>query len=809
MKKQKLVLILLGILFVVPLAFANDPDEFGDDGIIKGKITDAKTKHPVEYATVAVYKKDDNSVVTGTITDDKGEFNIKGLKPGSFYVVISFLGYDDKRYDDLEIQAGRDVVDLGNIVLGSSAKSIDEVEVVADRQSVDFQIDKKVVSVGKQMTSASLSAVEVLENVPSIKVDIDGNVSLRGSTGITVLIDGKPTVLDASDALRQIPASTIENIEIITNPSAKYQPDGTGGIINIITKKNRLQGVQGLVNVKVGTFEQYGGDILLNIKRKKVNFYVGGDYNNHPFPGKSYALRRTESEGVTTTRESFGSQDMAFSGGSLRTGLDWDITDNDNFTLELRGGKFNHEDDSKLKYITTTDVDETESIEQNIGKSARNRNFYSVTGNYQKKFAQKGHELSAQLNYRGRDGEEWSKNWLYEDGSSDVSDGTYTTEDGPSGRWELRVDYTKPVGKDRLEAGFQGRKSNSQDITSLSTYDTAIQDWALQTDKANSIDYVRDIYAVYATYKGEKARLGYQFGLRGEYTNRDIKNNSDGEEYKINRWDYFPTVHLSYKLPEDHQLMASYSRRIDRPRGFYLEPFITWEDMYDARMGDPDIKPEYIDAMELGYLKKWGQSQLSLEGYYRITHNKVERIESVYDENTVLTTFANIGSDYSLGLDVTYSAPITKWWDINLMGNLYNYEVKGSTDEESYDKTSFNWSSRLNNNFKVIKNLQVQFDGDYNSETVTSQGRTGDRYSFNGAVRYDFWDRKMSASLQARDIFGTSKWVSVTETSSLYNYQKRSHRSPMISFTLSMRLNNFVQKKGSRMGSDSESMNED
>ncbi len=809
MKKQRLILILLGILFVLPTVFANKPDELGDDGIIKGKISDGKTKKPVEYATVAVYKKEDNSVVTGTITDEKGEFSVKGLKPGTFYVIISFLGYDDKRYDDIDIEKGRDVYDMGTVVLGASTKSLDEVEVVADRQSVDFQIDKKVVSVGKQMTSASLSAVEVLENVPSIKVDIDGNVSLRGSSGITVLIDGKPTVLDASDALRQIPASTIENIEIITNPSAKYQPDGTGGIINIITKKNRLQGVQGLVNLKVGTFEQYGGDALLNIKKHNVNFYVGGDYNNHPFPGKTYALRRTVSDGITTTKESFGSRDGAFYGGSLRTGLDWDITDKDNFTLEIRGGKFNHEDDSELKYITTTDSDDSEYVEQNIGKSSRNRNFISITGNYQKKFAQKGHELSAQLNYRSRDGEESSKNWLYEDGNTDASDGTFTTEDGPSGRWELRVDYTKPIGKDILEAGFQGRKSNSEDITSLSIFDANIQDWDLQEDKGNSIDYVRDIYAVYTTYKGEMARLGYQFGLRGEYTNRDIENNSDGAEYKINRWDYFPTVHLSYKLPDDHQLMASYSRRIDRPRGFYLEPFITWEDMYDARMGDPDIKPEYIDAMELGYLKKWGQAQLSLEGYYRITHNKVERIESVYDENTVLTTFANIGSDYSLGLDVMFSSPITKWWDINLMGNLYNYEVKGSTEEESYDKTSFNWSSRLNNNFKVMKNLQLQFDGNYNSETVTSQGRTGDRYSFNGAIRYDFWDRKMSASLQARDIFGTSNWVSVTETPTLYNYQKRSHKSPMISFTVSMRLNNFVQKKSSRVSSDSDSMNED
>ncbi len=803
MMKQKVLIILVGILMFSFQVFSNNTDADGDDGIIKGKITDSKTKQPVEYATVAVYSKEDDSVVTGVITDENGEFKIKGLKPGAFYVVVSFMGYDEKRFDDLVVGNGREVLDLGDIFMGESTKSLDEVEVVANQQSIDFQIDKKVVSVGKQMTSASLSAVEVLENVPSIKVDIDGNVSLRGSTGITVLIDGKPTVLDASDALRQIPASTIENIEIITNPSAKYQPDGTGGIINIVTKKNRLQGVQGLINIKAGNFEQYGGDFLLNYRKNNFNFYVGGDYNNRPFPGESYAIRKTTSDGVTTTKISNGESDRGHEGRSIRTGLDWDITDNDALSIGFRAGKYNMDGESELTYLTITDPVSTEVREDNISKSSRNGNYYSLTGNYLKKFAQKGHELAGQLNYRYRDGGEWSKNWLYEENSTDVTSGTYTTEDGPSGRWELRLDYTKPIGNDKLEAGFQGRKSNSEDLTSLSDYNTSTGDWDLQGDKSNSIDYVRDIYALYATYKGEKARLGYQIGLRGEYTNREIKNKTDGEKYTINRWDYFPTVHLSYKLPEDNQLMGSYSRRIDRPRGWFLEPFVTWEDMYNVRMGDPNIKPEYIDALELSYLKKWGQTQLSLETYYRVTHNKVERIESVYDEGIVLTTFANVGSDYSLGADVTLSTSLAKWWDVNLMGNLYNYKVEGEMNGESYDNTSFNWSSRINNTFKVVKNLQLQLDANYNSATVTSQGRNESNYSINGAVRYDFMDRKMSLAMQARDIFSTSDWVSITETNSLYNYQRRSRKSPMISFTLSIRLNNYTQKRGNSQNSGS------
>ncbi len=793
---KRISLILVVLMVMLSSIRANDSESTGEEGIVKGKVYDSKTKKPIEYATVAIYKSDDDSVVTGTISDANGEFKIKGLEPGEFYIVISFLGYDDKKYDKVFVENRRHVIDLGEIVLGASSEAIEEVEIVAERQSVEFKIDKKVVSVGKQMTSASLSAVEVLENVPSIRVDIEGNVSLRGSSGFTVLIDGKPTVLDPSDALRQTPASTIENIEIITNPSAKYQPDGTGGIINIITKKNRAQGIQGLVNVKAGTFNQYGGDILLNWRQKNTNFFVGADYNDRPFPGESYSKRTTTANSVTTVKESFGENDRVYSGLSYRAGFDWDITDHDFFSIGIRTGKYDRGGESSQRYITSYIPASSEILEQNESESNRGGNYYSLTGNYQKKFAEEGHKLAAQLNYRYREGEEWNKNWLYDNGSNSPSSGTYTTEDGPSSRWEMRIDYTKPISEtDRFEAGFQGRSSDSDDITSLSNYDTNVGDFVLQEDISNSVNYLRSIYAIYSTYNGEWAKLGYQFGLRGEYTKRDINNKRADEVYTIDRFDYFPTLHLSYQLPKDHQLMASYSRRIDRPRGYFLEPFITWEDMYNVRQGDPNIDPEYINALELGYLKKWENAQLSLEGYYRVTYNKIERIQSVYDEGILMTSFANVGTDYSLGIDATYNVPLFKWWEINLMGNLYDYRVEGEMNGQDFNNSSFNWSSRLNSTFKLMKTLQLQLDGDYNSPTVTSQGETEGYYAMNGAMRFDFLDRKMSAVVQVRDIFVTAKRVSTTKDDNFSNYRRWERKAPFASFTLSYRINNFMPKR--------------
>ena len=798
------ILTLVVVLFIPLIVFGNVPEK---EGIVKGKVYNGKQKTPVEYATVAVYNADDDSVITGTISDENGNFKIKGLTNGNFYVVVSFLGFENKRYENIVVDGGRDMIDLGTISLGDANESIEEVEVIAERQSVEFHIDKKVVSVGKQMTSASLSAVEVLENVPSVRVDIEGNVSLRGSTGFTVLIDGKPTVLEPSDALRQTPASTIQNIEIITNPSAKYQPDGTGGIINIITKKNRTQGVQGLINAKAGTYGMYGGDFLLNWRKKNFNFNIGADYNERPFPGETYSRRETTQSETTTIIEAQGDNERSYNGGGFRGGIDWDMTKRDALSFNFRVGEFNMASESDLNYLTKTIPATTELRELSANESDRSGMYYSVTGNYTHKFVQKGHEFAAQLNYRSHDGDEYSQNTLSQNGI--INNGTRTTEVGPNQRWELRLDYTKPVGEsDQFEAGFQGRTGLGDDETRRFLWSETDNDFVEDPNSYNTTTLDRNIYALYSVYKGKKSDFGYQFGLRGEYTNRTIESTGADQTYVIDRWDYFPTVHFSYELPAENQIMASYSRRIDRPRSYYLEPFETWTDMFNVRSGNPELDPEYIDALELGYLKQWEKTQLSLETYYRVTHGKVERIQKVYDEGILLHTYDNVGTDYSLGLEAMYNIPVAKWWEMNLMGNIYDYRIE-SNYEGVEDRSSFNWSSRINNSFVLKKNVKLQIDGNYNSPTVTAQGETEGNYYMNAAVRMDFMDRKLSAVIQARDVLGTSKRVSITEDVSFYNYQKQTRNAPMISFTLSYRLNNFIQKRSRNGGDNGGGMEDD
>ncbi len=807
---RRLGLLILVFLSFTASGFSNTPVlSLGEKGVVKGKVFDKISNAPIEYATVVIYNAKDSSVVTGTVTDIKGEFRISNLDSGEFYLVVSFLGYRNQQFDNVLVKPGQRMYDIGKISLFPSKEVLGEVEVVAERHSIDYHIDKKVVSVGKQMTAASLSAVEVLENVPSVRVDIEGNVSLRGSSGFTVLIDGKPSILDPSDALRQIPASTIDVIEIITNPSVKYRPDGTAGIINVITKKNRIQGVQGLFNTNVGTYGQYGGDFLLNWRLKNTNLFIGADYNQRAHPGTQLKERNTFRNDSVFHIKSEGDAERSYSTSGLRAGFDWDMTDKDAFSLGFRYGDRSFKSSTEMDFYEWSTPGDGITKYYSFDDSKRGGGYMSLTGNYKHQFDEKGHELSAQIDYSLRNGDEKSHNELYTP-EGEISDGKLSTEKGPSNRTEFRLDYTRPFNpKSKMELGFQGRLSDSQDETELFEYDIESGDYVFQPEYSNNTEYLRNILSVYGLYAGSSGNFGYQAGLRSEYTNREITTLKDNESFLIDRMDFFPTVHLSYDFGEDNQMMGSYSRRIDRSRGYYLEPFLTWQDAYNVRMGNPDLLPEYIDSYELAYINEFEKVQLSLEGYYRITHNKVERVRSVYSENVFLHTYDNVGKDYSLGVELMVNMLLVKWWEMDVMGNLYNYKVEGELYGDPFSNSSLNWSSRFNNTFKATKSLQFQLNSSYNSPSVTAQGKYEGYYTFNAAVRADFLKRKLSAVVQARDIFQTANREGTSSGPDFDYYYKYIRKSPFVSLTLSYRLNNFKPKRRDGRGSDGEGMGEE
>ena len=801
--RNKLIYLLVFFSFIfspMQRTFAMEPLV---NGKIHGQVFDKNSQNSIEYATIVVYEGLTDEMVTGTISQPDGSFEIDQLESGSYYVLVSFIGFVQKRFDQITIDDNNRQVDLGEIFLEPDAQVLNEVEIVAEHHSIDYQIDKKVISVNQMLSSASMSAVEILENVPSIRVDIEGNVSLRGSSGITVLIDGRPTILDASDVLSQIPASSIQSIEIITNPSAKYEPDGTGGIINVITKKQRSLGLQGIINGSTNSFGMLEGDLLLNYNTGKVNFYVGGQYGKSPRFGESYDERRTTRGDTTTRVESSGEYERNRNRFEVKLGADWQISSKDQLAIEANLGNYSQTSSSTLNYLTTRSVDDYRLEELNSNESSRGGRYQGLSSNYLHRFGPDNHQLAIQANYRFREGKEYTEN-LLSDVEKLVNSGTKSTEDGPSSRYDLKLDYSLPLAKDRfVETGFQMRNSLSTDITKFYLYDVSSSEFKLQDELNNETEYDRNILALYGIYKADRSKFGYQLGLRTEYTDREIRSASEDIPFVIDRWDFFPTVHFSYKLPGQNQLMASYARRIDRPRGYYLEPFITWTDMFNLRQGNPAILPEYIDGYELGYIKEWEDARFSAEVYYRIQYNKIERFQEVYTTGVLLTTYDNVGTDYALGIETMFNMPLFPWWDLTFMGNVYDYRIKGERNEDSFEYKSFNWSSRLDNSFRVMKKLRFQLNGQYNSPTVNSQGRDLGYYDLNAAVRADFLDDKLSVVFQVRDIFGTHRHISIAEDTDFYNYRKRTMNGPIFSLSLSYKINNFKQQEGRRGDGDS------
>ncbi|HEY9114328.1 MAG TPA: outer membrane beta-barrel family protein [Bacteroidales bacterium] len=771
-------------------------------GKLKGTVLDSETREGLEYATISVYRTGEERLITGTVTDLYGHFKFENLEPGNYYLVVAFLGMDNKKIENISVKNMEDNINVGKIILNPTAKSLSEVEIVSKRAPVEYMIDKKVITVDRQITATSGSAVDVLENTPSVKVDVEGNVTLRGSSGFTVLVDGKPTILDPSDALRQIPASTIENIEIITNPSVKYRPDGSSGIINIITKKNHLDGLSGIVNLNAGMYNAYGGDFLLSYRFNKLNVFAGASYNKRTRPGTSISNRETYSLDTTFFVNSSGDRDRQWVGTNVKAGIEYDVTKNDFISLGGTIGNWDMEGTSDLFY---TEWDYPSSYNNNYSsmeKSARGGNYYELNGAYQRKFARKGHQLNLNANYQFRDADEYSQSELT-DTAGVLDNGKKNVETGPGQRLDIKLDYTLPLReKDKFEAGFQSRNNRSEDNTELYFLDPETGDFILQPEFSHLTDYTENIYALYALYAGYLNNFGYQLGLRGEYTDRTIA--SSGEpDFVLDGWDYFPTIHLSYDLPKDMQLMASYSRRIDRPRGWELEPFITWQDEFNVRQGNPDLLPELIDSFDASFLKKFDKGSFSTDLYYKITHNKVERVQSIFVEDVILNTVENVGKDYSLGVEFLFNYNLLKWWEIDFSGTYYYYKIEGTLYDAPFERTSNNWNSRFNNTFTVRKNFIFQLNSSYNSGSVTAQGTSSGFYTLDAAIKTSFLKKTLSATLQARDLFGTALRENISRGEGFYTYNKYQPKAPVVSITLSYRFNNFRQaKKGN--GGDGE-----
>ncbi|WP_162098592.1 outer membrane beta-barrel family protein [Melioribacter roseus] len=788
--KNLLFLILLGISQVIAQS----------GGKLTGRVLDASTRNPLEFANLVLFNAADSTQYSGTVTDKNGNFLIEKIRPGKYYLRISFIGYDNRFINDLTIKPNT-TLDLGIIEISPRTVGINDVVVSGERAPISYEIDKKVINVGQNIVAASGTAVDILENVPSITVDVEGNVSLRGSTNFRVLIDGRPSILDPNEILQQIPASEIENIEIITNPSAKYDPEGTAGIINIVMKKNKNIGLSGLVELNGGLKDKYGGEIITDLKSDKLDINLGLNYNKRNFGIDQNQNNWTNRNDIYTYYNSIGTSNRNREYYGIRGSISYDFGNKKILTFGGRAGSRSFGGNSNLYYTQWNSLNTLPESYINSSNRKRSGDYYSLFLNYIHNFEEKGHQLTADISFDRDNSDEESRNNLVLDNK--IVDGKINTESGPGKEFTAKIDYTLPLGGDRkFEAGYQGQIDISDESIGLLNYNPVTSNYDFIEEYSHTTKYNRNESAIYSLFQDKIGTFGYQFGLRAEYTGRSVEIPDSSLEFTLYRWDFFPSLHISYEIFEGNEIMTSYTRRINRPRGWEFEPFYTWMDAYNVRIGNPSLLPEYIDSYELGYQTLIGNTVFSVETYYRVVKNKKERVRSAFSDNVTLMSVQNVGTDYSLGTELFLNFDLIKNWNINLMGNLYNYRIKGRLNDIPFERSSFNWNVRFNNSIKLTTSTTLQFNLIYNSPSVSSQGRRESFMFTNLALKQEFLNKMLSVTLQVRDLFGTAEFEMQEESHDFYNYSHFKREAPIVMLNLRFNINNYKNNRRENQGED-------
>lgn len=762
-------------------------------GKITGQVRDSVSSQSMEYVTVALFNSKDSSLQTGAITDGVGEFYINEIPAGNYYARFSFIGYENKIIKDIVISTSKRTIDFNKVLLVSDQEILEGVTVTVEKPLVTYEIDKKIVNVEGMSTVASATAIEVLENIPSVTVDMDGNVSLRGSSGFTLLIDNKPSPMEASEALQMIPASNIKDIEIITNPSAKYNAEGTSGIINIILKKNKLEGVSTLINLNGGNYDNYAGDFLVSINKSKLKFNIGANYRN------ANRYRDITQERIITFNEgqsevnSAGLHRFFRTNYGLNAALEWSPNRKSSFSFGVNG--------NQRQYNAAANYDFQERsngvlLNEYTNKERTLRQFYGLTLSSGYEYlinGDKEHRINLTGMYNLHDGEEDALTESF-DQFGNKQEGNNSTEVGPSKLFRIDLDYERPLkNNSKLKIGARTDFGNNSDDQNSFELNETSGEYVKLPLFSSIVDYKQNVYAGYAIYSGKlKEKLGYQFGLRSEYTDRNIFMETLNSNTIIQRLDFFPSAHFSYQLTDKNQLKANFSRRIQRPRSWNLEPFIFWEDPYTVRQGNPNLLPEYIQSYELGWISELkNKGSFSAELYHRNTINTIERIQEPYDSNVVLKRPINAGSSNSTGLELSYRKRFKDWWGVDLGVNTFFYEISGVLNDIAFGREALTYNVRLANTFNLFTDWKFQVVSSYTSAQATAQGRTNGYYSIDLALKKDFWKNRMSTSFQFRNALNSIKRETWVETPSLDTYRLAAPRWPIFSIALAFRLNNY------------------
>ncbi|HEY4322857.1 MAG TPA: TonB-dependent receptor [Mucilaginibacter sp.] len=758
---------IIAIIVLSCFSFANAQGTTAG-GTVSGKLVDAANNQPLELATVSLVRQSDKHPVKGMQTDLNGNFSLTGIDNGVYVLHATYVSYLTYIKDSITITPQKNNIQLGNIKMRQGKGLLKEVVVTAQKSQIQLGVDKKSFNVDQSLVSQGGSVTDLLTNVPSVQVDVDGNVSLRGSTNVKILINGKPSALtggDISDILQSIPASAIETIEVITNPSSKYQAEGDSGIINIILKKNSQKGFTGSASGSVGTQNTYNGTASLAYQNSKVNVYTNYSYRQGDRIGNGTVDKTTHlNDGTIQTQDQVTDQKFTFKGHNIRSGIDINLSPkttlgfSNNINIRDRdrtqtGNTFINQNDTLLQ-----------RIDQNNLSNGHGTNLdFSLDFNH--KFKKKDEELSANIDYgidKNNNFDNLQSDYYYYTIPQYFPSVQHNTTMGTQHNFNIQSDYTLPLKNGKLEAGFRSNINNNNSNFISDTLNTTNGSFDYNPLLSNDFIYKENVNALYTNYQHTFGNFSIQGGLRLEDTHiRTILTDSTTVNNKQDYIRLYPSLFLTDKLTENQTLQLSYSRRVTRPNSRQLSPFVDQSDRLNYTTGNPDLKPQDIHSFELSYINYWKTVTLTSSLYYRLTYDNIQRITTPLtptNTDTTITRFENVKSATNAGYELIAKVSPTAKLDFTANVNIYYRYIAGDPSLGLATTSGYSWNGNITANYKPIKKLGIQLRGDYEGPQVIPQGTMKAIYGVDAGIRYDITS-KLNLSVNSRDIFNTRHFV--------------------------------------------------
>lgn len=766
-------------------------------GTVKGVILDEATQQPLSYATVTLFNSTDSTLVTGGVTDDAGIFTIEDVPNGNYYAEIDFIGYKKQAIADIRVSGTNAIIDLKTLSLSSDAATLQEIEVRAEKSTMQMALDKRIFNVGKDLANIGGTALQLLDNVPSITVDVEGNVSLRGSGGVRILINGKPSGLVGngdSDGLRNIPANLIDRIEVITNPSSRYEAEGMAGIINIILKKENQDGINGSFDLTAGYPNNYGGAANVNWRKNKLNLFAnyGLYYRKNPGGGQTY--QRFYNADTLFLSQRFQDRERGGWSNSLRAGLDYYFNPTSILTTAItyRYGKDENFSEITYKdYLYSLDNPTEIAVRRDDEVETEPNLEYALT--YRKEFKRKGQEFVADVRFQDN----------YEEENSNIREQFYTPEFVPANAPDLlqrsfnaegeneliiQLDYVHPISKEgRFEVGTRASVRGINNDYRVEEF--ADNSWGVLPGLTNEFNYDENIYAAYGIFGEKWGKFSTQVGLRAEYSDVTTELIQTGEINPRDYFNVFPSAFVSYDLPQQNAIQVSYSRRIRRPNFRDLNPFFTFSDARNFFSGNPNLNPEFTDSYEITHIKYWDKASFTSSVYYRHTEGVVDRIRRVDDKGNTTTRPENLLTANNYGAEVTFSTSPFEWWDMNGNVNFFRSQVDGGNLGPSFRADTYTWFARMQSKLDIFDFLDAQLSFNYRAPRKTTQGRDKSQAYVDLGLSKDILNSNGTLTLSVRDLFNSRLFRSTTIAEGFYSENEFRWRARQVTLTFNYRLN--------------------